>query len=222
MKNINIHKDDIHDMIWMSIRYCIGRHTIAATTHAYTIANIIWRNPNLLTKDEKDRLVVDIRREINNVCKWNPWFSVHNITRTDDEIFTPILIKSNDVLAKNEVIFVYDADNEEGVTFKPIDEKQKHNFSIGKFDKDYHDLLPWIKLANWLDADKHVLVTCEYDVDGVKTTTTTECYSYPAYFQGEYGIVYDNITKASDMRIQRYIIPEYITKIEPINNGENK
>ena len=35
----------LNDLLWMSMRYCIGRHTIASSNHAYEIANIIYDNP---------------------------------------------------------------------------------------------------------------------------------------------------------------------------------
>ena len=53
----------LNDLFWMSMRYCIGRHTIAATNHAYEIANIIYDNPGALSNFELTRLAIDIRDE---------------------------------------------------------------------------------------------------------------------------------------------------------------
>ena len=37
---ITITNREMEDFIWMSTRYCIGRHTIAAAAHADTIAKV--------------------------------------------------------------------------------------------------------------------------------------------------------------------------------------
>ena len=63
---INISNSSLEDMIWMSYRYCIGRHTIAAAHHAETIHSVIKSNPDLLTPERKHFMALDIRREITS------------------------------------------------------------------------------------------------------------------------------------------------------------
>lgn len=58
------------DLIWMSVRYCIGRHTITAAHHAGEIANIIYENPDILTKWEIERLIEDINNEVRRAQDW--------------------------------------------------------------------------------------------------------------------------------------------------------
>ena len=54
------------DLIWMSYRYCIGRHTIAAAMHASNLVSIV----DNLSEDRKQFMAKDIRREINSTLKW--------------------------------------------------------------------------------------------------------------------------------------------------------
>ena len=52
----------LEDLIWMSYRYCIGRHTLAATMHAGHIAQNSY---HAIPDDRKEFMAHDIRREIN-------------------------------------------------------------------------------------------------------------------------------------------------------------
>ena len=47
--NICLDNKAMEDFIWMSYRYCIGRKTIAAATHADTIREFINNNPVFFT-----------------------------------------------------------------------------------------------------------------------------------------------------------------------------
>ena len=49
----------------MSYRYCIGRHTIAASMHADTIMTLLNQNPSIMNKDRAAFNARDIRNEIN-------------------------------------------------------------------------------------------------------------------------------------------------------------
>ena len=52
--------DFMDDCVWMSYRYCIGRHTIAAHCHAADIAN------NVYDPAEKNRLAF-YAKDINKI-----------------------------------------------------------------------------------------------------------------------------------------------------------
>lgn len=54
---ITITNREMEDFIWMSSRYCIGRHTIAAATHADTIAKVLTANPDILSKEMQEFMV---------------------------------------------------------------------------------------------------------------------------------------------------------------------
>ena len=50
------------DCVWMSYRYCIGRHTIASQCHA---GNIAWNAYGRLTPERMQFMSEDINNEIN-------------------------------------------------------------------------------------------------------------------------------------------------------------
>ena len=68
--NICLNNKAMEDFIWMSYRYCIGRKTIAAATHADTIREFINNNPNVISEIRKEFMANDIRREINHIINW--------------------------------------------------------------------------------------------------------------------------------------------------------
>ena len=53
--------------MWMSYRYAIGRHTIAASMHANDIATHFFYR---LSNDRKEFTAFDIAREIDNDLRW--------------------------------------------------------------------------------------------------------------------------------------------------------
>ena len=60
------------DCIWMSYRYCIGRHTIASHMHA----NDIWKNcRGRMSKERELFTAFDINRSIEDSLRWiKPYF----------------------------------------------------------------------------------------------------------------------------------------------------
>ena len=54
----------MEDLIWMSYRYCIGRKTIAAHSHAGNIARYSFDH---ISDGRKRFMAKDIREEINDV-----------------------------------------------------------------------------------------------------------------------------------------------------------
>ena len=69
------HKEAITDMIWMSIRYCIGRHTIAAAMHTQNLVKFISDCPEF-TEEDRKRFARDIIARINEVVGNNSNVSV--------------------------------------------------------------------------------------------------------------------------------------------------
>lgn len=81
--------DFMDDCVWMSYRYCIGRHTIAAHSHAADIAN------NIYDPAEKDRLAFyakDINQEIYNILHINNFLDCDYVYNIPKEKFKPLEI----------------------------------------------------------------------------------------------------------------------------------
>lgn len=151
------------DCVWMSYRYCIGRHTIAAHCHAGAIAE----NTYGLMSDERMQFISeDISNEIYNRLNWCNFINMGWYGNVPKKYFKPIDV-------------VYSILNEEGIdsleklsSIKSIriewdNKEKKFSHSIYYFkendkDKDYgrslsdlSDLEIWQKLANLFDKENH-------------------------------------------------------------------
>jgi hypothetical protein len=161
-------------MVWMSYRYCIGRHTIAAHCHAGDLANFIYDK----TSDEyKQFLSEDINSEIANQLTFGI-LSFENRWSIPRHLFKPLEILY-DALTKAEIdspekyqrikeIEVY-YDTKKGFTYSTYfwDEPKMYKRSL----MDIQDLEVWQRLANLLDTPSHKKCTL---TDG----TEVEYYEY--------------------------------------------
>ena len=181
----------------MSYRYCIGRHTIASVMHAETIAKLIHDNPDILSEERLAFTALDIRREINSKI-WNN--AINNVLGCDWDVYSAILYKSSEIENPYEVIYSVD-DISKTIKITP-------GIVNDKFDKDYIDLIPWIKLANWIDKSCHKLLTCAWD----NNVATEWCFPYPALINGKYVERYTMCRNFDKLSIQSYICPDYIIK----------
>lgn len=124
--------DIIDDMIWMSYRYCIGRHTIAAAMHAPQLAQFIAVND--ISEQRRQFYAEDILSSINDVLRWR-----------DDVRFDGFYEDAFGVLfqqpeSKNTIYII---DRTGKVSTKEGEVKNS-------FRDTYMDLIPWYKLAMWL------------------------------------------------------------------------
>lgn len=115
------------DCMWMSYRYCIGRHTIASHMHAGSI----WRNcQNRMSQERQLFTAFDINREIeNSIGFMKPYF--HFPLTSLNRIYTPAVdivcqfmedynIQSEADFVKYRDVYVKLYDNERGYTFETI------------------------------------------------------------------------------------------------------
>ena len=157
------HKEALTDMIWMSCRYCIGRHTIAAAMHAQNLVKFISDCPEF-TEENRKRFAKDIIARINEVVGTNSNIEVKLFGEADKYDAYFLLCKY-----AYEWMTTYDK------TYQEWEEHYKtHDFELdcldgivkeyprevkheGKFDYisslwDFEiDLKPWSKFAQWLD-----------------------------------------------------------------------
>ena len=132
-------RDSFEDFLYMSYRYCIGRHTIHAACHADTIIRVIKSNPDCMSEERGQFTANDIRNEINNVIRWNDNIHIDGCTNVD--VFTRILVES----AKYDqpMKYTYRA-YEDDIVAEPTANPKK-------IDEEFTDLFPWIIVANYLD-----------------------------------------------------------------------
>ena len=115
------------DCMWMSYRYCIGRHTIASHMHA----SDIWKNcKGRMSKERQLFTAFDINREIEQKLNFgynfpNFYFPITSLNR----IYTPAVdivckfieefdIKSEEDFCKYKDVHIKLYDNIEGYTFE--------------------------------------------------------------------------------------------------------
>ena len=115
------------DCMWMSYRYCIGRHTIASHMHA----NEIWKNCKGRMSEERQLFTAfDINREIESSLMFmKPYF--HFPLTSLNKIYTPAIdivcqflkdydIKSIEDFIKYRDVHVILTDNERGYKFETV------------------------------------------------------------------------------------------------------
>ena len=59
------------DSMWMSIRYCVGRHTIASHAHAQNVATIMY---DKLDNEQRVFQAMDINREITSQLRFEGFY----------------------------------------------------------------------------------------------------------------------------------------------------
>jgi hypothetical protein len=115
------------DCMWMSYRYCVGRHTIAASMHAPAI----WKHCRGRMSDERSLFTAfDINREIESSMVFiKPYFhfpltSLNRIYTSAIDIFCQFLedYKIEDIadLIKYRDVYVKLSDNDRGYTFETV------------------------------------------------------------------------------------------------------
>jgi hypothetical protein len=212
--SVVISNKSIEDFIWMSYRYCIGRKTIAASTHAGTIADIIFKNPDLLSRDRKEMMAVDIRQNILDVIRWNKRIRIRNHYGSADWDFYALLLEGmNDCPYPKEAIFCIDMET------RTLTWEKAGNIAVecpDRPDDMYHDLIVWMKLANALDESCHKDIIVNLNGE----EKTIRCFPYTVWTQGEYKGVWASVEKDANSNItqQGYVIPELITNIDNIKD----
>lgn len=212
----------MYDLLWMSMRYCIGRHTIATSNHAYEIANIIYDNPGALSNFELTRLAIDIRDEIIGILRWDPRIKITG-TAAGHDMYSELLYTIQTIDDPHRTLFEYNAAYKVFETYPLGDTNLERVRSRAHIDCDYADLIPWVKLANALDKSTHKKIVCEWEDDkGKKHIDEDICFPYPARVKSNDGFRYFKAwtpVKAALCRgllVQSWISEDVIKEIKDI------
>lgn len=208
-------KTYLEDLIWMSYRYCIGRKTITASMHAGNIAKYSY---NDIADDRKEFMAHDIRKEIND-CLWMDNVSISDYRQhiSEDSLSAIIWAISHRYGGPppkgwDERSLKFDVkDGIVTITTNLNFDPDKKTFDT--IANKYHDLIPWIKLANALDKSTHRIVVVEYDG---KTEERT-CFHFPIVrykFQEIQEVWVDLNDYLANPFICSYIRPECIKEIK--------
>lgn len=160
--------------MWMSYRYCIGRHTIAAHAHAHDLARNCYKR---MSHDRMKFIAKDIRKEMADSLSWTYNFRIEDYDLAHMfEIFGKMIndfkIHDNDRLC----VFANLLKNSSSVTGSYNDGNIEYEISDKKIEDshyngyatlmDYEDLLTWQYVANLFDIDSHHIAhTTEGDIE---------------------------------------------------------
>ena len=177
------------DSMWMSYRYCIGRHTIASHMRAGDIGTHCYGR---MTRERSIFTAYDINREIEerlqfgNCPEWHfPITSMNRIYTSAIDIFCQFIedydIKSKEDYLKYYKIDVILADNERGYKIETTTWEEKLESLVPLFaeiygedgnDYDVKSIIEWIKKKKQ---------TCIDDVDS-RIRWIIRSYPNPEYF----------------------------------------
>lgn len=156
------------DCMWMSYRYCIGRHTIASHMHA----NDIWENcKGRMSKERSIFTAYDINREIEQSLQFGcgpafifPITSLNRIYTSALDIFCQF-VEDFDIQKKEDLLKYYEvriklADNERGYTFETITWEEHLRPQVHKIVSKYYgndDMsidFAWKYFETWESGEK--------------------------------------------------------------------
>ena len=153
--------------MWMSYRYCIGRHTIASCMHAADI----WKNCKNRMSDERQLFTAfDINREIESSMTFiKPYFhfpltSLNRIYTSAIDIFCQFLedFKIEDIadLIKYRDVYIKLSDNDYGYTFETVTWEEWLRPQVLDIVSKYYgnDVMSadfaWKYFENWTSGEK--------------------------------------------------------------------
>ncbi len=175
----NIFDKSYHeDLVWMSYRYAIGRHTIAAHQHALNIAKYEYYT---LTHDQKQHFAIDIRQCIEDNLRFSEYnfsidYSINQDERKPLEFLLQYFIdnpnwqitgdyKGLTVLKDNNGNIIYEKKKTNTYNTSPL--------SIMILE----DLLVWMDLASYFDEDNYKVCKVEHN-GNIEEITYFDSYIY--------------------------------------------
>lgn len=165
------------DLVWMSYRYAIGRHTIAAHQHALNIAKYEYNN---FTKDERKHFAEDIRQCIEDNLRFGEYnvsidYSILPEDKRPLEFLLQYFIDNPDYL-NNYTGLIIKRDNLTGKIIYEEKKESTYNPITSSLSLMYlEDLLVWMDLANYFDEDNYKVCKVQYKGE-IKEITYFDSY----------------------------------------------
>jgi hypothetical protein len=179
---VEVHKGFLEDLIWMSCRYAIGRHTIHCGTHPEHIMNNFYKN---MDDWYKKSLVREIRNCINDQLKFIDGIKLIGRNNIDAAFVICKEAERYDVKDINRCEFMIDT-NDDCIPATVTYSDSKKNIS-----NELDDLLVWSKLANFLDEERHLKARCIWGEDGVEKDKVLTVFPFPHKSYTNEGIKYE-------------------------------
>lgn len=185
------------DYIWMSYRYCIGRHTIAAYMHAATIAcDAYGKFPDERMQFNSEDINNEIHQHLHcgNFIDMGWYGNIpKNRFRPLDVVYSILEKEKIDTLEQFREIKSIEIDwNRDNQDFDYVINKKPHN-DYGRSISDLGDLEIWQQLANLFDLKSHKW--CKL-IDG-SIVEYYECWKHKMVAEGD----------KTKIKFQNYKIP---------------
>lgn len=229
---ISVDKDFLDTCIWSSIRYFVGRHTIASAYHATDITDLLVKSPDVMSPERRKFLAKDIRSCISDVVRFHNNCQVCGFSDHTDAV-TLMCTWLADYLEQNHLIISFVSDGSDGKSFNPnrykwnidlsteqvsIEPLKSTEIGLNTFATDITDLTPWIKLAGYLDPNRQVT----YKQKG-KEAQKEVMFAFPVYGtyledkDPHFFMGYCTPSQyAESPRMSAYLAPEAIVSVEPL------
>ena len=196
------------NLVWMSYRYCIGRKTAVAHSHAYDLMKYVYEK---LEPVRKDFMCIDIYRSMS-MCFY-PYFVCQE---TSCSVYKPVnyiidYIIENGIDTTKVVTITQHGNDKPSYS---IQDKKPDVYGMESvtFIHDLCDIIPWQEFAEIL-GNNHKMVTTIYE--GKKDVY--ECIeTYKQYYSGgepKFMKIYKEIVNGA-VAENKYFAPEFIVKVE--------
>jgi len=143
-----------YDLMWMAIRYAIGRNTISS---GQLIKEVAINAYSRMTPEDQILEAIDIRREIASKLMIYPFnFRMLSSIGTDETDYLPLekfirWMDDNNITQPEDLniwqTIIYKGENQ----YESIQRDVPAEYSTS----DYNNLVPWAMLANFLDYRQH-------------------------------------------------------------------
>lgn len=196
---ITVNEDFFDDSIWMSYRYCIGRHTIAAAHRAFDIA----RYSKYIPEGRKVFLASDIRSTLNDTLRFAPNIEIQGHGTNQDAYSILYSYLQDKEIDFNKSFVEIDLNSE--TIF--VEEGKEYSYIHNPVD-DYIDVIGWIELANLLHNDFYKVTV---DFNG-----SIQEYTCIKSFNNRLEDKYVDVDRFKKGIYAGYLCNNYIIKIEKI------
>lgn len=206
------------DLVWMSYRYCVGRHTIGAHMHARNIAQHTY---DRLSPKRLSFMALDIRRCIQDCLRFGQIHICFDNHYTDikrplesflDALKELKLTEKKDLRRIKEIRISYEGNKFVYDVLKLDDNKEDISDMLMP---DVTDLISWATLASCFDIDNHKMIVCKNKETGEETIQEAfEIYaltSYDSYAFKKYWIPIESYINDT---IISYIDPDCIVSVK--------
>lgn len=199
------------DSMWMSYRYCIGRHTISSSMRAYDIKTHCYGK---LTRERSLFTAFDINREIEDILRIGTpsfWFPSKKENRVDFsaldcifEFFKEYNINKDNYLDYKDINIIL-TDNERGYKFETTTWEEYLRPQILKIMQDFYDNncmsedFAWNLFQKWKNGNKTLKANLDYKLIPLTKNMPSKDYIYSHIMDFEDLMIWNDLCHIFDL-----------------------